>query len=174
MKVLLIGPQGAGKSTQADLLAIGLGLPKITMGDIYRKLAQEGNELGKRVKEILEKGYLMDDPTTAKIISERLSQSDCQNGFVIDGYPRTLEQARLFDPGFDKVIYLKLDPKEAVERLLKRGRADDTEVLIKNRLDLYFQQTQPLLDYYKDKGILTEINALGDISKVQDEIKKFI
>ena len=174
MKILLMGPQGAGKSTQANFLSDDLNIPKITVGDIYRQIAKENTEESKRIKEILDKGQLVDDETTSRIVKERLNQKDCQNGFVIDGYPRTLEQARLFDPGFDKVFYLRLDSKEAKERLLKRGRTDDTEDLIEKRLGLYYKQTQPLLDYYKDKGILIGIRGLGEIQTIQDEIKKFL
>lgn len=174
MKILLIGPQGSGKSTQASILATQLNLPKIAVGDIYRQLAKEDTGLGRGIKEILDKGQLVDDATTAGIVKERLNREDCKNGFVLDGYPRTLEQANIFDPGFDKVFYLKLKQAIAIERLLKRGRADDTKELIEKRLGLYYQQTQPLLDYYKDEGILIEIEALGDIKSVQNEIKKFL
>lgn len=174
MKILLIGSQGSGKSTQASILATQLNLSKIAVGDIYRQLAKEDTDLGRGIKEILDKGQLVDDATTARIVEERLNREDCKNGFVLDGYPRTLEQARLFDPGFDKVFYLKLKQAIAIERLLKRGRADDTKELIEKRLELYYQQTQPLLDYYKDEGILVEIDALGDIKSIQNEIKKFL
>lgn len=166
MKILLIGPQGSGKSTQANLLGEFLKVPVISTGEIFRKLPQ--------VRKILDKGQLIDDETTSRIVRERLNSEDCQNGFMMDGYPRTLEQAGLFDPGYDKVFYLKLSPEKAMDRLLKRGRADDTKELIEKRLDLYYLQTQPLLDYYKDKGILVEINALADINTIQDEIKKFL
>lgn len=174
MKVLLIGPQGSGKSTQAAILAASLSLPKITVGDIYRKLSQENSEDSKRIKKILGSGKLVDDETTSRIVRERLNKEDCQNGFVVDGYPRTLEQANIFDPIFDKVFYLKIDPKIASERLLKRGRTDDTKELIEKRLKLYYQQTHPLLDYYTGKGIMIEIDASKNIKSIQNEIKKFL
>ncbi len=174
MKILLIGPQGSGKSTQAEILANQLGLPKITVGDIYRKLAQENSADSRRIKEVLGKGQLVDDVTTARIVKERLSQKDCQNGFVVDGYPRTLEQARLFDPQYNIVFYLKLDPETAMTRLLGRGRADDTKELIKNRLDLYYKQTEALINYYKDLGNLIEINARGSIEEVKVQINKHL
>lgn len=162
----MIGSQGSGKSTQADLLAQYLNVPKISTGDIFRKLPQ--------VSEILNAGKLVDDQITAEIVKNRLSQEDCQNGFIMDGYPRTKEQLNIFDPGFDKVIYLKVPDEEVIKRLLSRGRQDDTEELIKVRLDLYKQHTQPLLDYYDQKGNLMEIDGIGDIQGIQDEIKKQI
>lgn len=174
MKVLFIGPQGSGKSTQASILATKLGFPKITVGDIYRTLAKENSDEGKRIKQILDKGELVDDATTARIVEERLSKRDCHIGFVVDGYPRTLEQARLFDPEFDKVFYLKLDPEIAIERLLKRGRADDTRELIKQRLDLYYKQTEALINHYKKLGKLIEIDAAGSVGGVQNQINEHL
>lgn len=174
MKILLIGPQGSGKSTQADLLADYLKVPKITVGDIFRKIAQEENDLGERIRQILAQGQLVDDVTTSRIVKERLEESDCQNGFVLDGYPRTLEQARIFDPGFNKVFYLKLDREKVLERLLKRGRDDDTEELIKTRLNLYYNQTQPLLDYYENRGNLVEVNGEDSIEEVFERIKSYL
>lgn len=174
MRILLIGPQGSGKSTQADLIADHLKIPKITVGDIFRKLAQQANDQGKRIRGVLEQGQLVDDVTTSQTVKERLDQSDCQNGFVLDGYPRTLEQARIFDPGFNKVFYLKLDREKVLERLLKRGRDDDTEELIKTRLNLYYNQTQPLLDYYENMGDLVEINGEGSIEEVSLRIKSYL
>ena len=174
MKILLIGPQGSGKSTQTDYLADYLKVPKITVGDIFRELAQSGTEQGKKIKGILDLGKLVDDDLTARIVKERLSQEEFKGGFVVDGYPRTLEQARLFDPVYDKVFYLKLAPKAAYERLLKRGREDDTEDLIKKRLDLYFEQTQPLLDYYKSLDNLVEINAGGPVEEVERRIRDYV
>ncbi len=174
MKILLIGSQGSGKSTQAEILAKDLNLPKITVGDIYRKLAQQDSKEGKRIKQILDQGQLVDDLTTSKIIRKRLDQKDVQNGFVLDGYPRTLEQARLFDPEFDKVFYLKLEAQKTIDRLLKRGREDDTEELIKKRLDLYQEQTRPLLDYYRSLGKLVEIDGGGTIEQVQSQIGSYL
>lgn len=172
MKILLIGPQGSGKSTQARLLSEYLSVPVISTGEIFRNLSSQETEEGKRVKQILGTGKLVDDETTSKIVEARLKQSDCQNGFIIDGYPRNIEQANTFDPDFERAFYLHIPEEKVLERLLKRGRADDTKELIKQRLDLYYRQTQPLLDYYRSRGILVEIDGRGDIQKVQDEIKK--
>lgn len=170
-KILLIGPQGSGKSTQAELLAQYLNVPKISTGDIFRKLSKEGSEEARRVKEILGQGKLVDDETTAEIVKRKVQK---ENGFIMDGYPRTVEQLKIFDPDFSKVIYLNVPREEVVKRLLARKRADDTEELINKRLELYYQQTQPLLDYYQKQGKLIEVLGMGDINQIQDEIKKFV
>ncbi len=174
MKILLIGPQGSGKSTQADFLSQYLGVPKISTGDIFRKLSEQDSKDAKKVKEILLAGKLVDDEITAEIVKNKLQESDVQNGFIMDGYPRTVEQLKIFNPDFSKVIYLNVPKEEVVKRLLLRGRADDTEELISKRLELYYLQTQPLLDYYQEQGKLVEISGMGDVNQIQDEIKKFI
>ncbi len=166
MKILFIGPQGSGKSTQASLLAEYLGLPKISTGDIFRQMPE--------VKEIVESGKLVDDATTAKIVEQRLKENDTRNGFILDGYPRNVSQKDLFDPKFDKIIYLKVPFSEVTKRMMARGRADDTPESIKTRLNLYYEQTQPLLDYYKNQGILFEVDGEGSVEKIQNEIKKSI
>lgn len=168
MKILLIGPQGSGKSTQGKKLSEGLGIPYISTGDIFRKIAQTDPA----VKQMIESGRLVDDETTIKLVRERLTESDCQNGFILDGYPRNVEQAQALNLNFDKVIYINVSERIVVERLLNRGRADDTEQGIKKRLNLYKAQTQLLLDLYEN--ILVEIDGTGSIEKVQDEIKKSI
>ncbi len=174
MRIVLIGPQGSGKSTQAELLAKDLNLPKITVGDIFRQIASEDSEEGRRINQILSAGQLVDDQTTASLVKKRLEKDDINGGFIMDGYPRTIEQQNIFDPNFDKAVYLNVPKEEVVSRLLQRGRVDDTKELINKRLDLYYQQTQPLLDYYKKQGILVEVDGLGDIQRIQDEIKKSI
>lgn len=171
MRILLIGPQGSGKSTQADLLAQHLNLPKISTGDIFRKLRDEDSAEGKRIKQILDSGKLVDDQTTSQIVRYRMSQEDCKDGLVMDGYPRNMEQLGLFDPQFGRVIYLNVPEQEVIKRLIERGRSDDTPESIKIRLELYYRQTQPLLDYYKNQGILTEIDGVSDIDSIQQRIR---
>lgn len=172
MKILLIGPQGSGKSTQAKLLGKYLKIPVISTGEIFRNISEDKIGFGQIIRKILEEGRLVDDQTTYRIVKDRLSQPDCKNGFVVDGYPRNMEQLRLFDPQFDRVIYLDIPEDTVIRRLIKRGRSDDNLESIKLRLDLYYQQTQPLLDYYQNRGILVEINAGGNIQTIQNEIKK--
>ncbi len=175
MRILLIGPQGSGKSTQGKLLEEKLQIPYISTGDIFRSIATQDTDEGRRIKQILSSGELVDDKTTVDLIKKRIQSEDSQNGFILDGYPRTLEQAnQAVDLNFDKAFYLKIPKSVVLNRLLKRGRVDDTEELINKRLDLYYQETQPLLDYYRNQGILVEINGEGDIQTIQDEIKKFI
>lgn len=172
MKILLIGPQGSGKSTQGKLLAKYLKIPYISTGEIFRSISIEDSAEGRRIKQILESGQLVNDQTAIDLIKRRLNLSDCQNGFILDGYPRTLPQAENVNINFNKVFYLRILQEEVLRRLLQRGRVDDTEDSIRKRLELYNEQTQPLLSYYKNQGKLIEIDALGDIPTIQDEIKK--
>lgn len=174
MKILLIGPQGSGKSTQGKLLAEYLKIPVISTGDIFRILREQDNEEGRRIRQILDTGQLVDDSETAGLVRERVGEADCRNGFILDGYPRNLEQIRLFDPLFDKVIYLKLSDGEALGRLLARGREDDTAELIKERLRIYHQQTDPILDYYQKNGLVVEVDGSGMIDEIQEKLRKVV
>lgn len=167
MKILFVGPQGSGKSTQGKLLARFLGLPYVSTGDVFRGLGGE-------IKQILDQGKLIDDQTTSKIVEEKLKGEEYRNGFIFDGYPRTMEQIKLFDPGFDKVIYLFLSDAEAIKRLLARGREDDTEDAIAERLRNYHLQTDPVLDYYRQKGTLQKIDGLGSIEEIRRRIRDAI
>lgn len=172
MKILLIGPQGSGKSTQASLLAEFLKLPKISTGDIFREIAAEDSEEGKRTRQTMNEGRLIDDRETAIMVEQRLKREDVQAGFILDGYPRNLVQKELFDPGFDQVIYLKVPDEEVIKRMLARGRADDSQEAIRKRLDLYYQQTEPLLNYYQSQGILTEVDGLGTVEEIQQRVRE--
>lgn len=172
MKILFVGPQGSGKSTQAKLLSEYLKVPYISTGDIFRDVSKKDTEDGKRIKQILESGGLVDDQTTSEIVEQRVHQPDCQGGYILDGYPRNLEQVRLFDPGFDKVVDLRLSDEEATKRLLARGREDDTEESIAQRLRLYHEQTDPLLDYYQKANILEVIDGQGTIDDIQQTIRE--
>lgn len=174
MKILLIGPQGAGKSTQAKLLSQYLGIPFISTGDIFREKSYEDSPEGVRIREILSQGKLVDDKTVSEMVEKTLKKDEFANGFIIDGYPRTLEQINYFNPAFDKVLYLKLSDEEATRRLMERGREDDTEDLIAERLKLYHDLTDPIIDYYEQKGILREIDGSASIEQVQEALRKAI
>lgn len=172
IKILFIGPQGSGKSTQAKLLSEYLKIPVISTGDIFRDLSQQHSEQGMMIKKILEEGRLVDDKTTSKAVEDRVKQSDCQNGFIMDGYPRTLDQIKFFDPDFNKVFYLQLSDEYAIARLLKRGRGDDTEEAVAERLKQYHTLTDPILDYYLKQGLLITIDGSGTIEQIQQRLRK--
>lgn len=174
MKILLIGPQGSGKSTQGKLLVEYLNIPYISTGDIFRLIASEDSEEGRRIKGVLDAGKLVDDETVVTLIKQRIQSDDCKNGFILDGYPRNIEQAlKLSNLNFDKAVYFKVPQDLVLERLLKRGREDDTDELIKKRLEYYCQQTEPLLNYYRNKGILIEIDGIGAIEKIQQDLRRY-
>lgn len=172
MKVLLIGPQGSGKSTQAKLLAEFLMVPFISTGDILRNLSKDDTEQGKSIKMILDEGRLVDDRTISQLVKERLTKPDCKNGFIMDGYPRTVDQITNFDPKFDIVFYLLVSDEEATKRLLKRGRVDDTPEAIAQRLKLYHRETDPIIAYYQQKDLLCAIDGFGIIEQVQQSIRE--
>jgi len=180
IKVVFLGPPGAGKGTQAVRIAERYNVPHISTGDILRAAVKEGTELGKLAKSYMDRGELVPDEVIIGIIRERLSQSDVkERGFILDGFPRTIAQAEALDEllkelqlPLDKVIYLNVDDEEIVKRLLTRGRADDTEDVIRNRLKVYREQTAPLVDYYTEKGLLVEICGVGEIEEITKKIEE--
>ena len=180
IKVVFLGPPGAGKGTQAVRIAEKYNVPHISTGDILRAAVKEGTELGKLAKSYMDRGELVPDEVIIGIIRERLSQPDVrERGFILDGFPRTLKQAEALDQllselnmPLDRVIYLNVDDEEIVKRLLARGRADDTEEVIRNRLKVYREQTAPLIDYYAEKCLLAEIYGVGEIDEITKKIEK--
>lgn len=168
MNILVMGPQGSGKSTQAELLAQKLGLPHIETGNVYREIAKEDSPLGHKIKDILEKGGLVDDETTFEVVDKNLAK--ITGGFVLDGFPRTLTQAKKELFPVDRVIYINLSDEEAIKRLLARGREDDKLETIKARLKLFHERTQPILEYYRNQGKLLEIDGSKSVSEVANQI----
>jgi len=180
IRVVFLGPPGAGKGTQAVRIAEKYNVPHISTGDILRAAVKEGTELGKLAKSYMDRGELVPDEVIIGIIRERLSQPDVrERGFILDGFPRTLKQAEALDQmlaelnmPLDRVIYLNVDDEEIVKRLLARGRADDTEEVIRNRLKVYREQTAPLIDYYSEKCLLAEIYGVGEIEEITRKIEE--
>lgn len=170
MKILITGPQGSGKTTHAKIVAEKFNLCFIKTGDLVRNKALENSDEGRKLKEALDKGELADDRIIANLVENALVQQNCKDNFVMDGYPRRLPQLQVFDPGFDKVFYLDLSDEMAIERMLKRGREDDTPQLIQQRLMLYHRETEKALKYYQTMGILIKINAARSIGEVAGDI----
>ncbi|SDY45223.1 adenylate kinase [Herbiconiux ginsengi] len=181
LRLLLIGPPGAGKGTQAARLSETYGIPAISTGDIFRENVKNGTELGVKAKEYMDAGQYVPDSLTNDLVRDRLSQPDVVDGFLLDGYPRTLQQVEELDDilganasSLDAVIVLTADTEEVVSRLLKRsaeqGRSDDTEEVIRHRLDVYAEQTAPLIDVYAGRGLVVNVDGLGEIDEVTGRI----
>ena len=173
MRLVLVGPPGAGKGTQAVLLSEKLGIPHISTVDLFLANTGEGAELGLEAKSYMDAGNLVPTEITNRMVDARLDDADAQNGFLLDGFPRSVEQAdalkeMLAKRGvkLDAVIEFQVDEDTVVERMLARGRADDTEDVIRNRMSVYRRETEPLIDYYKD--ILLPINAVGTVEEIHD------
>jgi adenylate kinase len=181
MRLLIMGPPGAGKGTQAERIAEHYGIPAISTGDIFRAMKNADTPLARQVRAIMESGGYVSDEITNEIVKDRLAQPDCQKGFLLDGYPRTLQQVGTLDDylaetgrPLDAVISLLADTDEVVARLLRRaeidGRSDDNEETIRVRLQVYAEQTEPLLDVYRSRGVLVEVDGLGPIDEVSERI----
>jgi adenylate kinase len=212
MKMILLGPPGAGKGTQAKMLIDKLGIPQISTGDILRAAVKEGTPLGLEAKSYMDSGGLVPDEVIIGIVKERIQEEDCAKGFILDGFPRTIGQAEALgrmlsemDSTIDAVASLTVEEEELVRRLTGRRtcracgfgfhvqfkppkaegvcdecggelyqRDDDQEVAIRERLSVYREQTQPLIDFYRGKGTLKAIDGLGDIQGIQDRILEAI
>lgn len=181
MRLLIMGPPGAGKGTQAKLIAEHYGIPAISTGDIFRAMKTSDTPLARQVRAIMESGGYVSDEITNEIVKDRLAQSDCDAGFLLDGYPRTLQQVQTLDDDLaetdrplDAVVSLLADIDEVVARLLKRaeidGRSDDNEETIRVRLQVYAEQTEPLLDVFRSRGLLVEVDGLGPIDEVSERV----
>lgn len=171
MRVVLLGPPGAGKGTQAQLISEKFGIPQISTGDLFRSNISEGTELGLQAKQYLDAGDLVPSEVTNKMVEARLDEPDAAVGFILDGFPRTVDQADALAAmeeargvTIDAVLEFRVPVEELVQRLLGRGRADDTEDIIRNRLNVYRDETAPLLEYYQN--VLQTIDAVGTVDEV--------
>ena len=208
MRLILLGPPGAGKGTQAKGIVDKYNIPHISTGDIFRKNIKEGTELGKKAKEYMDKGLLVPDDLVVAIVSDRLMEKDCNDGFLLDGFPRTVAQADALDKelkgqnvSLDNVINIEVEKEELIERAVGRRickecgetyhikfnppkkdgvcdvcggnlyqRQDDTVETVQKRIEVYLDQTKPLIDYYNDKNILINIDGKQNIDKVFSDI----
>jgi adenylate kinase len=174
VKLLFVGPPGAGKGTQAARVAKELGIPHVSTGDMFRAL-DTSTELGRRVKGIMESGGYVSDDIVCEMLGERIARPDAADGFILDGFPRTLPQVEaldglLGDAGLDAVVLFEVDVDEVVERMMSRGRSDDTEDTIRTRLDVYREQTEPLVDMYDSRGIVRRVDAMGEIEAITTRV----
>lgn len=178
-RLLIIGPPGAGKGTQAVRLSEHYGIPAISTGDIFRRNVAEQTDLGKQAKVFLDSGEYVPDSLTNALVRDRLAQPDAADGFLLDGYPRTTEQVAELDrmleaagTRLDAVVLLTVDPALVVERLLKRaaeqGRSDDTEDVIRHRIQVYEAQTSPLVDIYRSRDLLLSVDGAGEVDEVSE------
>lgn len=181
-RLLIVGPPGAGKGTQASRITTVYGIPDISTGDIFRANIKNETPLGKQVKAIVDAGDYVPDSLTNELVTDRLAEDDAANGFLLDGYPRTLAQVDYLDEmlaskgqKLDAVIQLVADQDEIVARLTKRaleqGRADDSEEAIRHRQDVYVRETSPLVDVYSKRGLLVEVDGLGEIDEVAERVR---
>jgi len=180
-RLLIVGPPGAGKGTQSTRITDEFSIPAIATGDIFRANIKNETELGLQVKAIIDAGDFVPDSLTNDLIASRLTEADAVDGFLLDGYPRTLDQLSFLDgvlaeshAALDAVILLTVDADELVSRLLKRaheqGRTDDTEETIRHRQELYARETAPLIAVYRERGLVIEIDALGPVDEVSARI----
>lgn len=181
MRLVLMGPPGAGKGTQAAVVSGRLGVPHISTGDIFRANVAQGTALGVEAKRYMDAGEYVPDGVTNAMVRDRLAQDDCRPGFLLDGYPRTVEQVGELaamlasaDVALDAVVELVVDTDEVVGRLVRRaaeqGRSDDSEDVIRRRLEVYTEQTAPLISAYRDQGLLRQVDGLGPVDEVTERI----
>ncbi len=182
MRIVLLGAPGSGKGTQAALLVEEVGLPHISTGELLRSAAKSGSELGTQAKAVMDRGELVSDDIMLGLIEERLSQPDAEAGFILDGYPRNLAQARALDVVLERLqqpvgeaLQIDIDVEMVISRIARRaaeeGRSDDTEEVVRNRMKVYSEQTAPVVDYYAHKGLLSRVLGEGSIDEVFQRLK---
>lgn len=185
MRLILFGPPGAGKGTQANKIADKYGTAHISTGDMLRAAVKNETELGELAKSYMDKGELVPDGVVIGIIKDRINEKDTQRGFMLDGFPRTVPQAEALSEmlnsegeSIDAVVSIEVNDEEIVNRILERqkieGREDDTEEVVRKRLDVYRSQTEPLKSYYENEGVLYEVEGMGTIDEVFDRIDKVL
>ncbi len=176
-RLVLLGAPGCGKGTQAVKLAQGLGVPAISTGEMLRGAVAAGSQLGRRVETIMAAGHLVDDNTMAEVVRERLSSEDARKGFLLDGYPRTLPQVATLSEileqqreSLDGVLLIEVPEEELIARALGRKRVDDTESVVRERLRVYRQETEPLVGHYRDLGLLHGVNGYQTVDRVTADL----
>jgi adenylate kinase len=181
MRIILMGPPGAGKGTQATGVAEHFGIPAISTGDIFRANVSNNTDLGRKAKEYMDAGEYVPDEVTNLMVRNRIDEPDAEPGFLLDGYPRTLAQVEELDGmikytghELDAVVCLTVDSEELIHRLLQRaetdGRSDDTEEVVRRRQEVYAEQTEPLIDVYRDRNLLIEVDGMGEVDEVSQRI----
>ncbi len=181
MRLILMGPPGAGKGTQAKYVADHFGIPDISTGDIFRAIVTQGTDLGVQAKRYMDAGEYVPDEITNLMVRNRIDEPDAEPGFLLDGYPRTLAQVEELDRmiehtghRLDAVVVLTVESEEVVQRLLQRarteGRADDTEDVIRRRQEIYVEETEPLIAVYRERGLVHEIDGMGEVDEVTKRI----
>jgi adenylate kinase len=183
MRLIIMGPPGAGKGTQAKKIAARYGIPAISTGDIFRANVTAGTPLGVEAKRYMDAGEYVPDEVTNLMVRNRIDEPDAAPGFLLDGYPRTVAQVHELDGmikytghELDTVLVLAVDDEEVVQRLLQRaeleGRADDTEDVIRRRQELYREETAPLIEVFRDRGILLEVDGMGEVDEVTERLSE--
>lgn len=180
-RLLIVGAPGSGKGTQAQRLCTELGIPAISTGEMLRQAMASGSELGRKVSSIVESGNLVDDATMEEVLRQRLAADDAAKGFLLDGYPRNTVQVEALDrilaerdQSLDLVLFLDVAEDELVRRALGRGRDDDSEEILRRRIEVYRSETEPVVDVYRQRGLLTTIDGCRSINEVSEDLRQVV